>query len=67
MTDNIYESKIKELIDGNLAELVIEQPEFMEFREVWRLHPRRKEIIGAAGLNGRITYKFIEAPLITEK
>ena len=61
MTINPFEEKIDQLMADDQAELVIQQNEFMEFREAWVKHPRRKEIIGEAGLKGQITYRFVKA------
>lgn len=68
LSENSFQEKIDALVAGELPEIIIEQPDFMAFREIWASHPQRKEIVGEAGLNGRIKYKFIkEAPKTENK
>lgn len=57
---NPYEEQLKKLIAGDLQELMVEQEDFLVFREAWLAHPQRKEIVGEAGLNGRIIYRFLK-------
>lgn len=49
---------LKQLLDGTIQELVVEQAEYSNFREAWLNLHNRNEIIGEAGLNGRIVYRI---------
>lgn len=58
MEERDYNKLLTQLVAGEIDELVIEQPEFLLFRESWNTHPNRKEIVGEAGLEGKIVYRF---------
>ncbi|MBP1041477.1 hypothetical protein I6N95_10710 [Vagococcus sp. BWB3-3] len=60
MIVNPYEEQLKQLVLGDLQEVIVEQADFLVFREAWLAHPQRKEIVGEAGLNGRIVYRFLK-------
>lgn len=60
MIVNPYEEQLKQLIAGDFSEIIVEQADFLVFREAWLAHPQRKEIVGEAGLNGRIVYRFLK-------
>lgn len=56
---NPYVEKINLLISGELEELVIEKPDFFEFREAWLAHPEKNKLKGEAGLGGKVIYRKI--------
>lgn len=58
MGPNPYQEKLASLVANQVTELVIEQPDFLVFREAWLVHPEKKNIVGEAGLNGRIIYRY---------
>ena len=51
MAENPFVEKIASLKAGEISELIVEQNEFFQFRD-------RAEIVGEAGLNGRIIYRY---------
>ncbi|MDY2954953.1 MAG: hypothetical protein SOR80_05240 [Enterococcus cecorum] len=53
-----YVALLKQLLDGKSQELVVEQAEYFNFREAWLKLPNRNDVIGEAGLNGRIIYRI---------
>lgn len=59
MSENSFEEKIQQLREGKLSEIVIEQSDFSVFRETWKATEDREKIIGEAGLNGKIIYRFV--------
>ena len=60
MFENPFEEKIQQLKDGTISEIVVEKNEFNQFREVWKDLPDRTKIVGEAGLNGKIIYRFTD-------
>ncbi|EOH98426.1 hypothetical protein UAY_02383 [Enterococcus moraviensis ATCC BAA-383] len=60
MFENPFEKQINELKEGTISELIIEPKDFTAFREVWKNLPDRMSIVGEAGLNGRIIYRYIK-------
>ncbi|MFK4565934.1 hypothetical protein [Enterococcus sp. UD-01] len=60
MNEINYEEQLKALKEGTLPELVVDPQNFMAFREVWKNLPDRMSIVGEAGLNGRIIYRYIK-------
>ncbi len=54
MAENPFVEKIASLKAGEISELIVEQNEFFQFRDAWISLPDRAEIVGEAGLNGRI-------------
>lgn len=56
-TTEEYVALLKQLLDGTIQELVVEQAEYFNFREAWLKLPNRNDVIGEAGLNGRIIYR----------
>ncbi len=57
-TTEEFEVLLKQLLDGTIQELVVEQAEYFNFREAWLKLPNRNDVIGEAGLNGRIIYRI---------
>lgn len=53
-----FKDEIDNLVAGNISEITVEQDEFLAFREAWLKHPEKSSIMGEAGLNGRIIYRF---------
>ena len=49
---------LKQLLDGTIQELVVEQAEYFNFREAWLKLPNRNDVVGEAGLKGRIIYRI---------
>lgn len=60
MSDKNYEELVKQLHDGELDELVINPPEFMEFQKVFQASPYRSQIEGNAKHGGEIHYHLIK-------
>lgn len=58
MFENPYEEKLRELRDGTLDELLVEQADFLTFREAWLKCEDRTAFVGEAGLNGKIIYRY---------
>ena len=58
MAENPFVEKIASLKAGEISELIVEQNEFFQFRDAWISLPDRAEIVGEAGLNGRIIYRY---------
>lgn len=58
MPENPYEEMIASLKEGKIPEIIVEPKDFFQFREVWIQLPDRMDIIGEAGLNGRIIYRY---------
>lgn len=57
---NPFEEKIKQLVAKEIEEIKIEKEEMMAFREVWKDHPERRSIIGEAGHEGKIIYRYLK-------
>ncbi|WP_321386577.1 hypothetical protein [uncultured Enterococcus sp.] len=60
MSENLFDEKIQQLREKAISEIVIEQSEFSVFREAWKKQEDRTKIVGEAGLNGKIIYRFAE-------
>ncbi|MGK0551263.1 hypothetical protein ACSFB8_03385 [Enterococcus faecalis] len=60
MYENPFISKIEELKQGAIEELVVEVADFFLFREAWLQLPDRMDIKGEAGLNGKIIYRYVK-------
>ena len=52
MAENPFVEKIASLKAGEISELIVEQ------NDAWISLPDRAEIVGEAGLNGRIIYRY---------
>ncbi|GAA3024026.1 hypothetical protein [Tetragenococcus solitarius] len=61
MTQEEFAKKLQELKDGNIAEVIVEQADFMEFRKAWLSFSDRSSFVGKAGLSGTIHYKYFPA------
>ena len=48
-TTEEYVALLKQLLDGTIQELVVEQAEYFNFREAWLKLPNRNDVIGEAG------------------
>lgn len=57
---NPFKEKIEQLIAGEIGEIRIEKEEMMAFREIWKDHPERRRIIGEAGHEGKIIYRYLK-------
>lgn len=55
--ENPYKEKIDLLVSGEITELIVEKEDFLLFREVWLTHPEKNNIIGEAGLCGKVVYR----------
>lgn len=60
MSENPFEDSIRQLKEGTISEIVIEQKDFSIFREAWKNDEEREKIVGEAGLNGKIIYRFTD-------
>lgn len=60
MVENPYESLLEQLKSGEVNELIVDQADFMTFREVWKTHEDRTKFVGEAGLKGKIIYRYLE-------
>ncbi|MHC5267626.1 hypothetical protein ACYSNO_00360 [Enterococcus sp. LJL98] len=60
MEENRYIEEIQALKQGDLKEIVVNREDFIEFRNAWLQTENRTEIVGEAGLNGQITYRFVK-------
>ncbi|KAF1303865.1 MULTISPECIES: hypothetical protein [Enterococcus] len=58
MVENPYEGQLQQLRSGDLSEIIVEQAEFLIFREAWLKCEDRTAFVGEAGLNGRIIYRY---------
>lgn len=58
--DNPFEEQLNALKAGEISELVVEPKDFTTFREIWKNLPDRMTIVGEAGLNGRIIYRYMK-------
>lgn len=56
--DNPYTRLIEQLITGEITEIIVERDDFLIFREVWKEHSQRAQIVGEADLNGKIIYRY---------
>ena len=45
---------------GLIEEIIVKREDFMTFREAWMQTENRVEIVGEAGLNGQIIYRFVK-------
>lgn len=59
MFEHSFEEEIQQLKEGTITEIVIQQKDFSQFREAWKVQEDREKIIGEAGLNGKIIYRFV--------
>ena len=57
-TTEEYAVLLKQLLDGTIQELVVEQAEYFNVREAWLKLPNRNDVVGEAGLKGRIIYRI---------
>lgn len=55
-----YIEAINLLKTGELEEIIVKREDFMTFREAWMQTENRVEIVGEAGLNGQIIYRFVK-------
>lgn len=53
-----YLNLLDQLRDGTISELVVTPDEFMAFQPVLMDFPDRKLIIGEAGREGKVIYRF---------
>ena len=60
MEINHYIEAINLLKTGELEEIIVKREDFMTFREAWIQTENRVEIVGEAGLNGQIIYRFVK-------
>ncbi|WP_265458864.1 hypothetical protein [Enterococcus sp. HY326] len=58
MFENPFAEKITALRAGELSEIVVTREEFLVFRDVWKELPDKKDIVGEAGLEGKIIYRY---------
>lgn len=60
MSENSFDEKIEALRNGSIDEIIVESNEFLAFREVWKELSDRVNIVGEAGLNGQIIYRYFK-------
>ncbi|EEV32140.1 predicted protein [Enterococcus gallinarum EG2] len=58
MNENRFVEQIEQLRSGEIDELLVEQSEFLLFREAWLKLEDRMKFVGEAGLNGKIIYRY---------
>ena len=59
MSHEEMEKQVTELVDGQIQELLVKKEDFMTFRTIWLIHPRKDEIIGEAKLHGEVVYRLV--------
>ena len=57
-TTEEYVALLKQLLDGTIQELVVEQAEYFNFREACLKLQKRNDVIGEPGLNERLIYRI---------
>ncbi|KRN58112.1 hypothetical protein [Limosilactobacillus secaliphilus] len=60
MAEKDYETLLKQLHDGQIDELVVRPPEFMDFQKIFQASPYRSQIEGNAKHGGEIHYHLIK-------
>lgn len=60
MSDNHYIEEIQALKEGKIETIVVSREAFIRFREAWLQTEDRTAIVGEAGLNGQIIYRFVK-------
>lgn len=60
MEENHYIGKIQALKEGEIEQIVVQREDFIQFRNAWLQAENRGEIVGEAGLNGQIIYRFVK-------
>lgn len=55
--ETTFEAKIEALLNGEISEIIVEKPDFFQFREVWLKHPNKCKIVGEASLGGKVIYR----------
>lgn len=55
-----YIEEIQKLKEGVIETIVVERENFIAFRNAWLQIDNRTEIVGEAGLNGQIIYRFVK-------
>ncbi len=53
-----FNTSINQLRSGEIKELLVTQPQFLAFRDVWLQCEDRVKFVGEAGLNGNIIYRY---------
>ncbi|WP_430612206.1 hypothetical protein [Enterococcus sp. DIV0876] len=53
-----FSTSIDQLRNGEINELLVSQPQFLAFRDVWLQLDDRVKFVGEAGLNGNIIYRY---------
>lgn len=51
---------LNQLVNKERESVTIPKEDFMLFRELWSIHPKRNQIIGEAKNGGEIIYKYVE-------
>jgi len=60
MENRDFASEITRLRNGEIQELIVQQPEFLAFRDVWLQLEDRSSFVGESGLNGKIIYRYVQ-------
>lgn len=55
---NPFVELLEKLVSREIEEIKIEKEDMMGFLEAWRERPERKQIIGEAAHEGKITYRY---------
>jgi len=56
---NVCSSFFGSKFQKNIEELLVERADFFLFREIWLNHPQKNQIVGEAGLGGRVIYRKV--------
>jgi hypothetical protein len=60
-----YSEKFDLLVTGELGEIKVPKEEFLAYRKAWENHPQKDHIIGEAGFEGIVIYRYFkEVPII---
>lgn len=59
ITTENWTRQLDNLVNEEIDELIVKKGDFMEFREVWLVHPEKKQVYGTASLGGDILYRKV--------
>ena len=60
MENRDFAVEVVRLRNGEIKELIVQQPEFLAFRDVWLQLEDRSSFVGEAGLSGKIIYRYVQ-------
>lgn len=58
MEGNKFVHEVEKLINGDIKEIIVEKEDFLTFRNIWLASEKKNEIIGEAGLSGKVIYRY---------